>query len=343
MRARERGVALVTAVLIVAVVAALATSLALGQQVWLRQAQNLADLAQAEKLRRGAFEFAAVMLALDGRNVRTSQTDDLTEEWAQPLPPLPVDGGSVLIAIADAQGLFNLNNVAQTPPQNRPPQGGGAPVNYAAMYRALLGYAGIEPARIDVLTDALIDWIDPDSNVRPAGAEDLDYLGHDPPYRAANQPLRSVDELRLIKGYTPEIVEKLRPYVVAITPGGSPAQSTAVPINVNTAPAPVLAALTNRPLSEIEPLVERRARQPFKNAEELGAALGGQAPPAGSYDVKSSYFIVTVETRIGRTQRRTEALLHRPIGGNQKATVLWYRQPAFQIVLDEDESDDDAS
>ncbi|HEY8553649.1 MAG TPA: type II secretion system minor pseudopilin GspK [Burkholderiales bacterium] len=342
MRARERGVALVTAVLIVALVAALAASLALGQQVWLRQAQNLTDLAQAEKLRRGALEFAAVMLARDGRDARTSQTDDLTEDWAQPLPPLPVDGGSVLVAVADAQGLFNLNNVAQTAPQNPPQQGGGAaPVNYAAVYRALLGHVGIEPAQIDALTDALIDWIDPDSNVRPAGAEDLDYLSHDPPYRAANQPLRSVDELRLIKGYTPEIVEKLRPYVVAITPGGGGVQSAAVPINVNTAPAPVLAALVNRPLGEIQPLVERRARQPFKNADELRAALGGQAPPPGSYDVKSSYFIVTVETRIGRTQRRTEALLYRPIGGNQKATVLWYRQPAFHVVLDED--DDDAS
>lgn len=338
MRVRERGVALVTAILIVAIVATLATSLALGQQVWLRQTQNLADLAQSEKIRRGALEFAAAILARDARDPRTSATDDLTEDWARPIPPLPVDGGAVAVAISDAQARFNLNNLLHQPrPGAGQNPGGPAQVNHAAVYRALLVALEIEPARIDTLIDALLDWVDPDSTVSANGAEDLDYLNHDPPYRAANQALRSVDELRLVKGYTAEIVEKLRPYVIALPASG------AVAVNVNTAPAPVLAALTGRSINDAEQIVRTRAQTPFKRPEDFAALLGGQPGQVGNYDVKSGYFIVEVTTRIGRTQRRTEALVDRPIGGDQKATVLWYRQPAFQIVLDQDDSDEGRS
>lgn len=335
MKGTQRGIALITAMLIVAIIAALATSLALGQQIWLRQTQNLTDLAQAEKIRQGALEFAAALLLRDARNARTGASDNLTEDWAQPIPPLPVDGGAVLVQIEDAQARFNLNNLASVPVP-RPGQNQPTPVDYAAVYRTLLHAVGIDPAAVDTLTDALLDWVDADSTVRPNGAEDLDYLSRDPPYRAANQALRSVDELRLVKGYTPEIIEKLRPYVITICSACSAANAQVIALNVNTASAEVLAAFFNRPLSDIEPVLRAREQNPFKNVSEVHALLGGQAPPTGSYDVKSGYFIVKVEARIGRIQRRTEALIERI--GTQGASALWYRQPSFQIVVDEDKS-----
>lgn len=324
MRQRERGVALVTAILIVAIIATLATSLALGQQVWLRQAQNLTDQVQAEQVRRGALEFAALALAQDARNSRTSGSDNLNEEWAQQIPPLPVDGGAVGISIADAQARFNLNNLAQSGPA----QGQQAQqlANDIRLFRDLLTLNDLPPA----LVDTLLDWVDLDSSVRPGGAEDLDYLSYDPPYRAANKPLTSVDELRLVKGFTAEVVDKLRPYVVALPDRTS--------ININTASAELLAALLQVDTAQAEQIVRAREKAPFKNVADLQRLLPTGRTAAGGFDVKSTYFIVSVETRIGRTQRRTEALIHRPIGGNQKVSVLWFRQPSFPIVIDEDKT-----
>ncbi|HLF23410.1 MAG TPA: type II secretion system minor pseudopilin GspK, partial [Burkholderiales bacterium] len=226
MKSAQQGVALITAMLIVAIIATLATSLALGQQVWLRQTQNLADLAQAEQVRQGAYEYAAAVLLRDEKSTLTNKSDNLQEAWAQPFPPLPVEGGVVVISIADAQARFNLNNLVQH----------GQPVgDEIEIFRRLLAQLGLSAD----LVNPLIDWLDADSNTLAGGAEDLDYLNLDPPYRAANRPLRGVDELRLVKGYTRKIVEDLSKHVTVLP---EPAQRK--PINVNTASAEVLAAVT---------------------------------------------------------------------------------------------------
>lgn len=318
MRARSRGVALVTAMLVVAIVAALAASFALGQQVWLRQTQNLTDLAQAVRLQQGAVDAAAALLARDARD---GETDDLTEPWAQTIPPLPVEGGLVYVAVADAQARFNLNNLAHA--------GQGDVTNaYIGVFRNLLALHRFPPD----LADAVLDWVDPDTTARPGGAEDLDYLSREPPYRAANRALASVDELLLIQGFTPEIVDQLRPYLVAL-----PAAAH-VPVNVNTAPAPVLAALAGASLAQAEQIVQARERRPFGTPAEFQAALAGRQLAAGTYALGSSYFIVSVEARIGRTQRRAEALIERPAGGNAEPLVHWYGQPPLEIILDEEQT-----
>jgi len=105
--AKQRGVALVTAMFIIAIVATLATFLAVSQQVWLRQAQNLADLGQADGIVRGAIELAGIALVLDAKN---TSFDALDEEWGKPVV-LPVEGGFVTIEAKDAQSQFNLNNL----------------------------------------------------------------------------------------------------------------------------------------------------------------------------------------------------------------------------------------
>ncbi len=333
MKERQRGVALITAMLILAIVATLATSLALGQQVWLRQTQNIVDLAQAERLRQGALEFAAVILERDGRNSQTSGVDHLGEDWARAIPPLPVEGGAVLISITDAQARFNLNNLSQAPQtapgksQPSPPSGAKSNQSGEPLFRRLLELNGLDPS----LADTLMDWLDGDANARATGAEDLDYLNHDPPYRAANRPLMSVDELRLIKGYTDEIVEKLRPYVVAL-----PVPS--IPVNVNTASAMIIAALTNSELSQAEQIVRLRETRPFKSPSEFTVLLGPNPPFTGGWAITSGYFIVDVQTRIGRTQQHTEALIERSAGNNSTAKALWYRIIAPKIVLDEEKT-----
>jgi len=298
----QRGVALITAVLIVAIVATVAAYLGLGQHVRMRQAQNLFDRAQADAVSTAVYQWAAVTLDEDTRLER-SKVDALNEPWAQAMPPMPVKGGTVQGRISDAQGRFNVNNLVRN---NKP---SAADIG---VFQRLLFVLGLDPN----LSEAVVDWIDSDSQTRPNGAEDTEYLALDPPYRAANRPLVSIDELRLIRGFTAEIVKVLRPYVIALP--------AATSINVNTAPAPVLSALfANLPVAAAEQLVAARKNRTFYSADEL-ASLARQ-PLVGRVEtgVKSSYFVAIAETQYGRLSRRSEALIYRDTTGKQSAKVLW--------------------
>ena len=311
-RRQQRGLALITAVLVVAIVATVATTLALGEQVWFRQAQNMTDRAQAISLRQGALNYAAILLGRDGAQ---NQVDHLGELWAQPLPPLPVEGGMIAFAVSDAQGRFNLNNLVRT--------GGPSGVDIE-MFKRLLVSQGLDPA----LGYTLVDWLDQNSDVTPGGgAEDTDYLSLPQPYRAANQPLQSVDELRLVKGFSAKAVDKLRPYVIAL-----PEPTT---VNVNTAPDQVLAALfTNLPVAVLKPLLESRVTKPFMSPGEFTAQLPAGTKTDVAYGINTGYFLVTIDIRYGRLQRQTLALIKRTAG---KATVEWHQLPPLKLEVEPDE------
>lgn len=311
VRHAQRGLALITAVLVVAIVATVATTLALGEQVWLRQSQNMNDRAQANSLRQGATTYAALLL---GREGALNQIDHLGEVWAQPLPPLPVEDGMIAFEVEDAQGRFNLNNMVRA----------GAPSGPdIAMFQRLLTSLRLDPA----ISEALVDWLDPDSNTRPGGAEDTEYLSLSQPYRAANQPLQSVDELRLVKGFSDKVVKALRPYVTAL-PG-------ATTVNVNTASDKVLEALfTNPPVAALKQLLESRKTQPFMNPGEFTARLPAGTTTDVTYGINTGHFLVTIGIRYGRLQRQTLALIQRTGG---KATVLWHQTPPFEITTGKDE------
>ena len=297
----QAGVAVVTALLIVAIIATLASYVALGQQVWLRQAQNIADRTQAQTVISGAFDWAAVILTLDAQD---NQTDDLTQAWAQVLPPLPAEGGVVTGRITDAQGRFNLNNLVRQ---------GTVSAEDVLVFQRLLQEQDL-PVE---LVGALVDWLDGDSVTQPNGAEDVDYLSGERPYRAANQPLQSVEELRLVKGFSGEIVNKLRPFVTALP------QATA--ININTASAELLSALFAISLTEAQQLVDQRSEEPFKDIKDLKQRLPANTPlPKVPYDVRSSYFEVDVAAMFGRLQQRSQALLYRADGAPVK--ILWHQQ-----------------
>jgi general secretion pathway protein K len=299
----QRGLALVTAVLIVALVATLAASIALGQQIWLRQAQNFNDRAQADKVAEGGYQWALQTLEDDAKN--HAQTDDKSEDWAKKIA-VPVEGGAVAGNITDAQGRFNLNNLARN---------GTPSAADIGIFGRLLQALSLNSTQ---LTDSLVDWMDADSEPRPNGAEDIYYLSLQPPYRAANQPLQSVDELRLVRGFDAQTVEKLRPFVIALP--------VPTPVNINTAEPEVLSALFNAlPLSTAKQLTAERDknRNPFHSNDELAARAGQPVADKVEFSVTSNYFIVQIDTRFGRLQRTRRALVERPLGGGKPASLLW--------------------
>jgi general secretion pathway protein K len=312
----QRGVALVTAIMIVAIAAAVAVKIAFAHQLWFRQMENVGDRGATDLLRRAALHWASVALLEDAAQ---NSTDHLGEPWAQGLPVLPVEGGAIKVSIEDAQGRFNLNNLVQN---NQPNPG------QVAVFQRLLTLLKLDP----FLANALVDWIDPDGNVTsPGGAEDVDYLNLKTPYRAANQPLASVDELRLVKGFDAKTLLTLLPFVTVLPPGAPTA------VNVNTASPELLAAIANRDLAWAERVAENRKETPLKNAAEFTTLLNqpqGTPPLAsGLVDVKTDYFLITLDTSIGRHQRRTLALMQRPSGA--KTTIWqWFRpEPLIDVPV----------
>jgi len=307
----QRGVALVTAVLIVAIAAAVAAKIAFAHQIWFRQMENVADRGATDLLRRGALHWASVALLEDAAQ---NTTDHLGEAWAMGLPTLPVDGGAIKVSIEDAQGRFNLNNLVQNNAKSQPD---------FDVFSRLLRNLKLNPE----LANALVDWIDADSVTSPGGAEDVDYLALKVPYRAANQPMASVEELRLVRGFDAKTVQALLPFVTVL-----PTAQGRTTININTASPTLLAALADRDAAWGERVADQRSDKPFQSVSDITPLLPqGFKLPQGLADIKTSFFLVTLETSIGRHQRRTIALIQRDV--NQTTRWLWHRpEPLIDAV-----------
>jgi general secretion pathway protein K len=300
-RPGQRGVALVTALLIVSLVTVAAVAMATRQQIDIRRTANLVHGEQAYDYARAAESWGRVILR---RDAAESEYDYLEEDWATALPPIEVEGGIVSGKIEDLQGRFNVNNLMTQGGEN-----GDAEVEY---FKRLLEVLGLEPD----LVQALRDWIDPDIKVRfPDGAEDEYYLLQEPPYRAANRPLVSISELRLVKGFTPEVMQVLLPHVTALP------EST--PINVNTATPAVLQALHEElTADDVELLLLDREESGFATINDFLAhsALAGLEISAG-IDVKSDYFSILTDVLVGQSQAHLDSLLAR----DEKTTRILQR------------------
>ena len=106
---RQRGVALITAIVVVAIATVLAVRIGTRAAMDLRRTAGLVALDQGWHVALGAEAWAIEVLSDDHED--SPEIDHLGEAWAQPLPPLPVDGGEVRGALEDMQGRFNLNNL----------------------------------------------------------------------------------------------------------------------------------------------------------------------------------------------------------------------------------------
>lgn len=290
-RAGQRGVALVTALLIVSLATVAAAAMATRLQVDMRRTANLLHGEQAYAYAIAAESWAIVELR---RDAGESEHDALGEDWATALPPIAVEGGFVNGHIYDLQGRFNVNTLVT--------QDGKPADRQLAYYQRLLTVLGLEPE----LAPALLDWIDADINATfPDGAEDDVYLLAQPPYRAANRPLTSISELRLVQGYTPEVMAVLSPHVTAL-----PGQTA---INVNTATAAVLQALHEQLTeSDVEALLTDRGEDGYTELDGFLAsdALAGLQLEV-ELDVKSDWFSVLTDVTVGRGLARLESRVYR--------------------------------
>ena len=349
---RQTGVALITVLLIVFIASVAAVSLAALQQRAIRRSTVLIHQQQARLYTLGAEQEAMIILI---RDLQTSEIDHPGEAWANLPPTLPVANGDLTARISDLQGCFNLNNLwrpapgelqpptpnakRETPPgegegekEQEPAEEGAdatpkkpSPIPpKSAQPDKPAAKAALDPAQLKwlqrllenlelkpELAQAVADWIDPDSDpLFPGGAEDGDYTVLNPPYLAANRPFVSASELRLVKGVDREVYDKLAPYVCALPPG--------TPLNVNTAPALVLAALGDElTLKDIESLLENRPAAGYKNVDEFlnAAKLTVDAPVKAGLSAASQYFLLRAEARVGDGRATLFSALYRDENG----------------------------
>lgn len=300
---RQRGVALILAVVMVALATVLATRIASHAALDVRRTTGLAALDQGWEVGLGAEAWAAKILLDD---LRQGSRDYPAEAWATPLPPLPIDGGSVEGGLEDMQGRFNLNNLVTAE--------GKVDELAVAQFEALLEGAGLERrwARI------MADWLDTDTVAGvPDGAEDGVYLSQQPPYRAANGPVTSTSELLALPGFGIENYRRIRPYVAALPVGTK--------VNVCTASAPVLAAVAEggTDFGDAAALARNRKDACFPTLEDLRATVGDTEYQKiqGTISESSNWFRAVTTVSIGTSQITLYSLLERS-GAGQTRPVL---------------------
>lgn len=222
---KQRGVALLTVLMIVAIVAVIAVSMSGRLQLQLQRQQNLQQQQQAFWYAMGAEAFTRVLLR---RSLQGEETVHLGQDWAQQGASFVVDDGQIAGEIRDLQSCFNLNALQLQPDRTQ-----GAQIQQTLAQRTfqrLLEQVAPElsmPA--EYLTARVSDWLDEDSLLNTAGgAEQDDYASLQFPYYTANSLMVSETELRLMLDITPADYQLLLPYICVVP------QSTALKINVNT-------------------------------------------------------------------------------------------------------------
>lgn len=303
----SRGVALITVMFITALFTTLVVYLVDDEYLAIRRVSNQQDSEQGFHVAVYAELWACKKLEADARE---GDTDYLGEEWSTQSPVLPPeDGASLQGGIEDLQGRFNLNNLAA-----------GREGIWYPVFQRLLAVLDLDPG----LAEAVVDWVDADINVTGhQGAEDAEYLLHDPPYRAANRLMADAGELALVQGMTPEVVQKLAPYVTALP-------ATGVPVNVNTASAELLRTLAPDILDEgmAQSLITGRGEGGYASvtaflARSELAGLGDEVEPFIS--VSSEYFQVHSRVDYGRYATALYSVIRRA-ADTRRAVVIERRR-----------------
>lgn len=314
-RQQQRGVALITALLIAALVTVAAVAMASRQQLDMRRTGNMLEADQAYMYVLAAESWTIQILRQDQQ---TNQIDTLDEDWAMKIPPLPVEGGMVSGSIEDLQGRFNLNNLIDASPGNNQ---GRPDMDQNRILQRILAQVSLTQKDVQFspfVANRITDWIDPDANALADGAEDLTYLSiEQTPYRAANRLMASPSELAAVAGLSLTDVAALKPFVATLP---RPATATAgTPVNVNTALPMVLMSLHQDITPQIaDDLIAYRTATPFEQATDFVDKLLADhhitlAPSLVS--VSSDYFLITSDAAIGRTTLRMYSLLERTNSG----------------------------
>lgn len=302
---RQRGVALITAIVLVALATIIAVAIGSRSAFSARRSTASFSVEQGLQFAEGAEALASYVLHAD-KGAQT--TADGT--WAQPYGPVEVTPGITLEAvIQDEQGKFNINTLVNAQ--------GLVDKDAMAIFTRLLQLRGLESRWAPLL----VDWLDSDVLPQDDGGEDSLYLGQTPAYRTANTTVTSITELLQLPGFGRERYLKLAPVITALPPEASH-------INVCLAPGEVLDALAVLGTNKTDTTYSLMDAKQFQDARQHGcfptlAVL--KSSIVSTIDrraaEKSSFFRLHSWVTIGTTRFALYSLLQRD-GSGQVRPIL---------------------
>ncbi|MYM69217.1 type II secretion system minor pseudopilin GspK [Pseudoduganella sp. FT55W] len=305
-RQRQRGVAVITALLLTTLAVTIVTSLFWLQQVQVRSMENQRLQLQTRWILRGALDLSRLILNQDFND--SPLVTQLNGIWATPLEETRLDdyvererqqgenfNATLSGRMIDAQSRYNLANLA----------GAGKQPNTAEIevFERLLNNLRLDSS----LARGVADLV---TNAQPTPAQQT---------TTTTQPvgLVRVEDLLAVAGFTPQAVEQLRDYVIILP--------SATPLNVNTAPAELLSALVpGLSLSDAAAMVSTRKTVYYLNTGSFTGVSQMQGKKAGvSFSVRSDYFLAYSRVKLDRATLETQSLLKRARG---YTTVEWIRE-----------------
>lgn len=295
----QRGVALLTILLLVVSITIVAGSMLASQKIVIRQSGLLFNQDQLLQDINAGQQLAITLIRADDNLNKTDSAQDI---WAQPLPPYTLGSHSITTELRDEASRFNINNLYYN---------GQVDSDALAVFQRLLSQLNLDPE----IAIAVLDWQDTDSEVyQDGGDESAVYTRAEGGSKTLlNQSLVSIDQLQEVRGINAEVLATLRPYITAVP--------YFLPININTASPVLLAALMEDASSDqIQALIDLRAQNALKSVDEIGQlpALGGsdteQSPASTSLlAVDSQAFLALITatdtTSVGTAKQRFATVL----------------------------------
>ena len=312
---RQRGVAVITALLLTTLAVTIVASLFWQQQVQVRSMENQRLHLQIQWILRGTLDWTRLILQQDG--IDHANYTSLQHVWAVPVANTRIDQyidrervqGEVFDAslsgkIVDANSRFNLTNLATGGVQ--------APAAVAAFGKLLT------QLRLDSgLAMTAMQFVAAGQAREAVGPTDTTPAV--PAAPGKQMQTIELEDLLDVPGFTVEMLDTLRKYVVVL-----PKRTT---VNANTASAEVISAvIPNLSLAEAQALVAQRDRSPWDSKNKFDLAVSGQRSAGADIDVKSEYFLVQSWLKLDRASLNTEALVERTLGNNSVANVIWIHQ-----------------
>ncbi|HQS95222.1 MAG: hypothetical protein B7X90_12865 [Novosphingobium sp. 17-62-19] len=316
---KERGAALLSVLLLVAVMAVIAAVMLDRLNLATRLAGNGQAMTQARLYATSAetLAMARIKAMVDQSQERTvDRTGLLGREF-----PMPLLRGTVMARVDDAGNCFNLNSLVEADAQanNRLRLVG------LSQLRALMRSLAIPEGEAATISDSIADWIDTDNVPAPNGAEDDSYQGRPVPYRTAGRLIGDVSEIRAVRGMTPQFYERLRPWLCAL-----PAAQLS-PLNINTLrpdQAPLLAMIAPAaiPVDRARALIASRPALGWAKAEDALRGFGGGEGggiPAGQLQVRSRWFLLTQTVTVDSAVLEEQALIDIGLNPPRVAFRTW--------------------
>jgi len=298
---QQEGVVIVVALFFLALVATMAYLMMTRLERDTRRTSLLVHDTQAEFYAQGSIDWAIEQLR---DNLAKQKPNVIVDIMPVHSPKNEMNGYVITSHITDMQARINLNNLTTTEAQ--------------ADFKRLLQLVSPEmnEQKAQEVTLALVDWITP---VQQQNEYSKYYLSLPLPYRAAHRPMTSVSELQLVKGMTPALYAALQQYITAL-----PASTL---INVQTAPAHVLAALSPKMTVETAKTVEKVRTDTKMTSIEAFLNLDvikNHAVPAEKITVISNYFLVETTVAIEKQKVVLYTLLERTGKDNKGSiSVIW--------------------